>query len=244
MSQTIQQVVILAGGLGTRLGELSRQTPKPVIPVAGKPYLEWQIELLRGHGLREFLLLTGYRAEQIEAYFGDGSRWQVSISYSREPEPLGTAAALKLAEPKLRDRFLLMNGDTFFPFDYTAFVRQAETQPHCAWLVAVPRRALGTNPPRGNVGLDADAGQVVEYVRGGRDGLDFVHAGIFVLDRSWLTLMRGGQGQAIEAALCPPLLERGLLRAFVCRERFYDMGTPQQLQELENFLKSYHGRSK
>lgn len=243
MSSLAQQVVIFAGGLGTRLGERTRLTPKPIIPVAGKPYLEWQIELLKSHGFREFLLLTGHLGEQIEQHFGDGDRWGVRVLYSREPKPLGTAGALQLAASKLQDRFLLMNGDTFFPFDYSAFARQATTRDQSAWLVAVPRYVLGADAPRGNVRLDADGQSVVEYVRGGQESFEFVHAGMFVLGRLWLSLIPGGEGLAIEAALCPPLIERGLLRAFVVNERFYDMGTPQQLDELESFLKSYRRRS-
>jgi NDP-sugar pyrophosphorylase family protein len=244
MKSVTRQVVILAGGLGTRLAERTRQKPKPIIPVAGKAYLEWQIELLRGHGLRDFLLLTGYRAEQIEAHFGNGNRWGVKISYSREPQPLGTAAALRLAEPKIGEHFLLMNGDTFFPIDYTAFLRRADSTPDNVWLVAVPKSQLGPSPPQGNVGLDKGQLSVIEYVRGGRENLDFVHAGMFVLSRSWLSQMQGGAGASVESALCPALIKANALRAYVCNERFYDMGTPQQLQELEVFLTSYQRKSK
>jgi NDP-sugar pyrophosphorylase family protein len=108
----------------------------------------------------------------------------------------------------------------------------------------VPRAQLEPGAPRGNVGLDATGTRVVEYVRGGRDGLAFVHAGMFVLNRSRLSLLPSGGGVAVEAALCPALIERDLLRAHVVNQRFYDMGTPQQLQELDDFLKSYQGRSK
>jgi D-glycero-D-manno-heptose 1,7-bisphosphate phosphatase len=236
VSDPLQQVVIFAGGLGTRLGERTRQTPKPIIPVAGKAYLEWQIEMLSEWGFRKFLLLTGYLAEQIEGYFGDGTRWNVKVEYSHEPMPLGTAAALRLSEPKLHNRFLLMNGDTFFPMNYSAFLQAAATEPGKAWLVAVPRNVLEPGAPRGNVELDASQRRVTGYVRGGRDDLDFVHAGMFCLQRSMLANMQQGEGLSVEMALCPSLIEQDRLRAFVCHERFYDMGTPQQLQELDAFL--------
>ncbi|MSR64185.1 MAG: hypothetical protein EXS18_00190 [Verrucomicrobiae bacterium] len=244
MSSLVKQVVIFCGGLGSRLGDLTKQIPKPIIPVAGKPYLEWQIESLRAHGLTDFKLLTGYLAEQIEDYFGDGRRWQVKISYSREPKPLGTTAALKRAEPGLCQRFLLMNGDTFFPMDYTQFLRKADAEADKVWLVAVPARVLGSDTRRGNTALDEASGRVTEYVRGGRDDLDFVHAGMFALDRSWLAQMQGEEGVSVESALCPSLIERDLLRAFVVRERFYDMGTPKQLRELDEFLTSYRRKLK
>src|ERR1051325_5314864 len=143
-TQPVRQVVIFAGGLGSRLGELTRRTPKPMISVAGRPYLEWQIELLRAQGLRDFLLLTCYLADQIEEYFGDGNRWNVRIKSSREPQPLGTAAALKLAESRLSERFLLMNGDTFFPMDYTALLDRADRISTTAWMVVVPKNVFDT----------------------------------------------------------------------------------------------------
>ena len=244
MSELVQQVVILAGGLGTRLAERTKLRPKPLMPVAGKPYLEWQIELLKESGFRDLLLLTGYLAEQIENHFRDGSQWHVRIAYSRELKSLGTAAALKLARPKLQEKFLVMNGDTFFPFDYSAFIRRAVERDDCVWMVVVPGRCLAPNAPRGNVCLDVDGERVVRYVRGGRDDLDFVHAGMFVLARSQLSLMGSEEGLALEAALYPPLIELGLLRAFVCQERFFDMGTPQQLDELEAFLSRKKARER
>src|SRR6266850_1928299 len=83
-------VAILAGGFGTRLGELTRGLPKPMIPIGGRPYLERVIDSFARCGLRDIVLLTGHQAEVIEQHFGDGERFGVRITYSRETEPLGT----------------------------------------------------------------------------------------------------------------------------------------------------------
>ena len=105
------QTVILAGGLGTRLGALTRKIPKPMAPVAGMPYLEHQLRLLERQSLRDVLLLTGYLGDQIESYFGNGGQLGLRIRYSRERRPLGTGGALREARRLLDQSFLLMYGD-------------------------------------------------------------------------------------------------------------------------------------
>src|SRR6267378_2778935 len=100
-------VAILAGGFGTRLGELTRGLPKPMIPIAGRPYLERVMESFARCGLRDIVLLTGYRSEVIEEHFGDGERFGVRIAYSRETEPLGTGGAIREARALLGERFVM-----------------------------------------------------------------------------------------------------------------------------------------
>ncbi|HEX7681733.1 MAG TPA: sugar phosphate nucleotidyltransferase, partial [Thermoanaerobaculia bacterium] len=98
-------VAILAGGFGTRLGDLTRGLPKPMIPIGGRPYLERVIESFARCNLRDIVLLTGHRAEVIEEHFGDGARFGVRIAYSRETEPLGTGGAIREARALLGERF-------------------------------------------------------------------------------------------------------------------------------------------
>src|SRR3954447_18395096 len=109
------QVVILAGGLGTRLWPLTGQIPKPMAPVGGVPYLEHQLRLLRTQGLHDVLILTAYLGNQIENYFKDGRRVGLHIRYSREPEPLGTGGALRNAMHMLDDAFIVIYGDSYLP---------------------------------------------------------------------------------------------------------------------------------
>ena len=112
------QAVILAGGLGTRLRPLTKTVPKPMVPVGGTPYLEYQLRLLREQAITDIVLLTGYLGEQIEEHFGDGSRFGLSIRYSREDSPLGTGGALRIAKPLLADSFLVIYGDSYLPIQY------------------------------------------------------------------------------------------------------------------------------
>ncbi|MCX6904909.1 MAG: HAD-IIIA family hydrolase [Verrucomicrobia bacterium] len=115
----IGQVVILAGGQGTRLKDRLGDLPKPMIPIAGKPLLEHQIELARQHGLARVLMFVCHRADLIAAHFGDGSRWGLRVEYVLEKEPLGTAGAVWAGLDKLEDQFVVIYGDTMVNVDLT-----------------------------------------------------------------------------------------------------------------------------
>src|ERR1043166_4772379 len=107
------QMVILAGGLGTRLGEMTKNIPKSMVPVLGKPFLQHQIELASGQGIERFLLCIGHYGEQIKDYFQDGAKFGVQISYSEEGNKLlGTGGALKHAAAYLEEQFFLMWGES------------------------------------------------------------------------------------------------------------------------------------
>lgn len=116
------KAVLLAGGKGTRLAPYTTVLPKPLIPVGEMPILEILIRQLKRSDFREIILSVGYLRGLLEAYFGDGSKWGIDISYSREEMPLGTAGPLVLI-PDLTETFLLMNGDLLTTLDYTAMVQ-------------------------------------------------------------------------------------------------------------------------
>src|SRR5258708_17453675 len=109
--RTPTKVAILCGGLGTRLGALTGDLPKPMVVVAGRPFLERIVESFVSCGIRDLCLLVGYRAEVIASHFGDGSRFGARIEYSREAQPLGTGGAIRDARRYLGERLLLTYGD-------------------------------------------------------------------------------------------------------------------------------------
>jgi mannose-1-phosphate guanylyltransferase / phosphomannomutase len=111
------QVVILAGGRGTRLGEHARTVPKPMVTIGGRPNLEHQLLLARRYGFKNVLFLVSHLADRIEAHFGDGRSLGAEISYCIEDPPLGTAGALCHADALLQDRFLVLYGDVFVECD-------------------------------------------------------------------------------------------------------------------------------
>jgi NDP-sugar pyrophosphorylase family protein len=116
------QAIILAGGKGTRLAPYTTVFPKPLMPIGDMPILEIVIRQLKKHGFTKVVLAVGHLAGLIEAYFGDGSKWGVEITYSREDEPLGTAGPLALIDD-LDDNFLVMNGDLLTNIDYSDLMR-------------------------------------------------------------------------------------------------------------------------
>ena len=124
------KVVIMAGGKGTRIASVKSDVPKPMIPICGKPILEWQIDDLKACGLTDITLVIGYLGHVIKDYFGDGSKFGVNISYFVEERPLGTAGAL-FKMPELTEDFLLLCGDVILDVDFNRFIDFHRT--HKAW---------------------------------------------------------------------------------------------------------------
>ena len=215
-AQSAVTVAILAGGLGTRLGSIAREVPKPMVEVAGKPFLEHVIDSFATRGLRDFVLLTGHLGEVIEAHFGDGSRFNVRIAYSRETQPIGTGGALREARSLLSARFLLTYGDVLRRFDYDRFVAN-----HIGACLAVyPRLA------EGNTALSD--GVVTRFDKSAPE-LPFVDAGFCVMPASVIDLIPREGPASFEQTVFPQLAQRRELAAEVVNYDFVEIGTPDAL---------------
>lgn len=116
--EKVRQAVILAGGLGSRLRPFTEVIPKPLLPIGEKSVLEIQIYRLKKYGFNEIYMATNYKSEYIENFFGDGSRYGVKLTISKEKKPLGTAGPLTLLKDKLKEPFLVMNGDILTLLDF------------------------------------------------------------------------------------------------------------------------------
>ncbi|HSC45745.1 MAG TPA: nucleotidyltransferase family protein [Candidatus Acidoferrum sp.] len=235
-----KQAVILAGGLGTRMRPITETIPKPMIAVAGKPFLQQQLELLRDRGIRRSLLLVAYLGEQIEEYFGSGEKIGCEVEYSYEPEPLGTGGALKNAESKLQEWFLLVNGDTFLDIDYAKLARDFMAAECSAMIVAYekPDQAATEIPASvlpGNLKLGSD-GMVAGYQKKNAETWRHIDAGVIALKREILQMLPAGKKCSLEEEIFPQLIARGEMRAWVTHEPFYDMGSPAGLAALEKKL--------
>jgi NDP-sugar pyrophosphorylase family protein len=231
------QVVILAGGLGTRLQPLTAQVPKPMVPVAGVPYLEHQLRLLARQSLGEIVMLTGYLGEQIEAYFGDGRRLGLRIRYCREAKPMGTGGAIREARGWLAESFLVIYGDSYLPIEYYE-VGRSLAHAGAAAVMAVYHDTLGETNVRPNVAV-AEDGAVVRYDKrapAGASGLEYIEAGVLALRRTVLDLLPPAGAVSLEEETFPMLVERRWLFAYPTGQRFYDMGTPERLKAIEEYL--------
>jgi dTDP-glucose pyrophosphorylase/histidinol phosphatase-like enzyme len=233
------QVVILAGGKGTRLGELTRSVPKPMVPLAGKPIIEYQIELARDCGFTQLVLLTGHLGEVIENYFRDGRDWGVSIRYCRESVPLGTAGALKEIEDRLEDDFLVFYGDMVMNVDLGELARFHAAHRSLATLVVHPNN----HPEESDlVELDAD-GRVKAFHPKPRTGERYyrncANAALYVLTRGLLPFIPQGQLSDIGRDILPGVVQAGhTLWGYDTPEYIEDVGTPLRLGETERDIVS------
>src|SRR4030081_595363 len=132
------QAVILVGGQGTRLRPLTSTVPKPVVQLVDRPFISYMLEWLRGHGIDDVIMSCGFLADGVRAVLGDGSALGLRLRFVEEPEPRGTAGAVKLAEPMLDERFLMLNGDVLTDIDLTAQMQQHEQTGARGTLALVP----------------------------------------------------------------------------------------------------------
>jgi NDP-sugar pyrophosphorylase family protein len=223
-------VAVLCGGFGTRLGELTRDLPKPMLPIAGRPYLEHVLASFASRGLRELALLTGFKHEVIENHFGDGSAFGMHIQYSRETEPLGTGGALREARALLGDRFVLTFGDVLRWFDYDRFVQQ-----HTGNCLAVyPRIYLGNT--------EVEHGRVTRFDKRAPE-LPFIDAGFSVMHTHTLDLLAPTGACSFEEIVYATLARRGKLAAEIVNHDFYDIGTPEELARTRAALETESEKS-
>jgi NDP-sugar pyrophosphorylase family protein len=225
-------VCILAGGLGTRLGARVLDTPKPLLEVAGQPFLIHQLRLLASHGAREVVLCVGYRGERIVERIGEEC-CGVHVSYSRDGPGLdGTLGAIRRALPLLGRRFLVMYGDTYLRIDYAAVA--------AAWRASGLPATMSVlrNEGRWDVSnaLYAD-GRVLAYdKREPRPEMGWIDYGLSGLERRALDfapLETRDLSQLFHLLAC-----EGLLHGVEATERFFEIGTPAALAETDSFLRS------
>jgi N-acetyl-alpha-D-muramate 1-phosphate uridylyltransferase len=225
-------VCILAGGLGTRLGEHVRDTPKPMLDVAGEPFLVHQLRLLASHGAREVVLCVGYLGHAIQAGIGE-ERFGIRIRYSFDgPELDGTLGAIRRALPLLGERFLVVNGDTYLPVDYRA-AAEAWRASGLPALMSVLRNE--GRHERSNAVYDE--GLVVAYdKRVHEPAMLWVDCGLGGLRAR--ALQSAPDSERDLAGLFGRLARERLLCGFEASERYYEIGTPAALAETDAFLRA------
>lgn len=226
------QVVILAWGLWTRLRPITETIPKPMVEVDGRPYLEHQINMIKNYGFTQFLLLVGYLWNQIEEYFGNGEKFWISIEYNYEKELLGTGGALKLAEEKLEEKFLLIYGDSYLDYDYHKLIKFGEEWWYTLTLTAYDNQE-DTNVLNN---LEVRNGKVLQYKKWIKDSsLNLVEAGVLYVRKSILNELPKNTIISLEEGVFPALIEKGALWAYSVTTRFYDIGTFERLEVFKDF---------
>jgi mannose-1-phosphate guanylyltransferase len=216
--------VILVGGQGTRLRPLTSAVPKPVVRLVDRPFIAFMLEWLREHGVDDVIMSCGFLADRIRSVLGDGSQLRVRLRYVEELEPRGTAGALKLAEPMLDERFLMLNGDVLTDIDLTAQIAQHEAAGASATLALVP---VPDPSAYGVVVLreDRSVREFVEKPSSNDVGSNLISAGAYVLERDILALVPPNRNVSIEREVWPLLVDDGLY-GFPSDSYWLDIGTP------------------
>ena len=229
------QVVILAGGLGTRLRPLTEVVPKPMVPVQGRPFLEYIVAHLAAQGLRRMLFLVGYLGERVRDHFGAGSGFGVTIEYAWEKAPMGTGGALRAALPQLEEDFLLLYGDSFLPIDYPAVANSFRRSQLTALMVVYDNRT-GDTGVQNNTAI-GPTGLVTCYRKGVDDSeLQYVEAGVLCLNREVVRGIPAQKVVSLEHEIFPTLISQRRMGSAVTTQRFFDIGTPTRLDKFSNSL--------
>ena len=224
--------VILCGGQGQRLRPVLRDRPKPLAEVGGRPFLEWLLLALRTAGVRHSVLATGYMGEAIERALGNGRRFDLELTYSHEPEPLGTAGALRLAAGHARSSpVLVLNGDSYCRFQLDRMLA-VHRERHAAATLWLQREADAGR--FGSVEVDGD-GKIVRFLEKADDPAALISCGVYLVERAVIDTIPTGRAVSLERDVFPGLAGHDLY-GVVGSGTFLDIGTPQALAKADNLL--------
>ena len=234
----MQTAVILAGGKGTRLATVRKDIPKPMMPLLDKPLLQYQIELLAEHGFTNVWLIVGHLHEQIQEYFGNGSRFGIDIQYFIEEMPLGTVGGVKALETHLTEPFLVFYGDVMMNMDLEKLVLFHQNKGADATLVVHPN-----DHPYDSDLLDVDGQDRVTafYPKPHPEGSRYrnlVNAAAYVFHPSVLTKLEAGVKADFGKDIFPWLYKELKVYAYNTPEYLKDMGTPDRLSKVEQAISS------
>jgi D-glycero-alpha-D-manno-heptose 1-phosphate guanylyltransferase len=231
-------VLILAGGLGTRLRSVFDSGPKSMAPVGGRPFLEYLLLQVSRAGFQKLLLCVGYGWQQIEEWAGNGTKWGLRINYSIEPEPRGTAGAVRLAAELIdNETFLVLNGDSFLALDLTELL-QTHLQSD-AWATIALAKVQDSS--RYGAVVLTSTGQIEAFLEkeastlGQSAGECLVNGGIYAFNKSVLDLVPDLRAVSLEREIFPQLLAKGV-KGFVSDGYFIDIGLPEDLQRAQREL--------
>jgi NDP-sugar pyrophosphorylase family protein len=224
---------ILAGGKATRLGALSAERPKALMNVAGRAFIDHQLELLKRHGIRRVVLCIGHFGEQIERHVGDGTRYGLSVRYAYDgPVLQGTAGAIRDAVEHLGDVCWVLYGDSYLDFEYAGVADAFGARPEPALMTVFRNEGRWDTS---NVSFDGR--RVTRYDKRSPDpSMQFIDYGATLLRRAGIERIPA-QGPSDLAELYAQLAEEGSLAGYEIGRRFYEIGSAEGLAELDRFLR-------
>ena len=216
------KAVILAGGFGTRLRPITYSCPKPMLPVGGRPFLEYLMNFLKTYGITDVILCLHYLAERVSEYFGDGTNFGLRIKYSVEKEPLGTAGAIKNVEDFLDESFLVLNGDTYMDLNLQEMLSFHRN-----------KKALGTialvkvkDPLRYGVVNVSEDRRITSFSEKAYANEGYVNAGVYIFEKRILDYIPNHVKVSLEREILSKLLNDERLYGFLSEGYFIDIGVP------------------
>lgn len=245
------QVVVLMGGLGTRLKEYTKDCPKPLVEVEGRPFFDHSLRLLMHHGFKKFLFLIGYRAQMIEDYYGDGSSLGISITYCYDgKELLGTGGAVRRAYDLLEDDFLLMYGDSFMDIDYEETLYRYFEGKSRGMRALMTVLKNGNRFDKSNVIMDGTEIKLYDKMNMTPE-MDYIDYGVCVYEKKLfedeyikdiVDIPKGSDGGMADIKFDIALIQNKLsidkqIAAHIVTKRFYEIGSPASLNEFREYVR-------
>ena len=232
------EVVILAGGRGTRLRKILKDIPKPMAPIGGHPFLEYMIHFLKKFKIQRIILSTGYMSSTIESYFGNGKKWDVDIVYSYESQPLGTGGAIKKAAKLVYDEdFIVLNGDTLVDIDMYEFINFHRFHKAMLTMALVEVQDISEY---GSVKVSSDK-RITKFMEKNVTGKGIINGGIYAINRLIAESIPEGN-ISLEEEILPALAEsKSALYGFMTGQTLIDIGTPDKYIELHNNPEKLYG---
>lgn len=227
------KAVILAGGLGTRLKPFTETIPKPLLPIGEKAILEIQIERLKKYGFDEIYLATNYKSEYIEGFFGDGSRYGVSLKISKETQRLGTAGPLSLLKKELDEPFIVMNGDILTLIDFKKMYDFALSR-NCPLTIAIKKEI--TPFAFGNIKFEND---FVTFIEEKPDLVHFILAGIYVMTPKVFDRIPESKYYGMDQLITQYLSENINVAKYEMSEYWLDIGRMNDYEQAQDIYEKH-----
>ena len=225
-------LAILAGGLATRLGPLTRDLPKCLIEINGKPFIDWQLDLLVDAGYRHFIFCLSYKSEMVQSHLGNGQKWGSHFEYSLDgAEQLGTGGAIVNALPKLGEAFGVIYGDSYLPIDYKNVEQSFEESDNSALMTVYENKGRFDSS-----NVEFSQGVLINYQKGIHDPrMEYIDYGLTYFKSEALSGWSGSTTFDL-SAVCHDLASKGKLGGLEVFERFYEVGSISGIDDLSKYL--------
>ena len=233
------QAIILAGGLGSRLGNLVKDTPKPFLKVNDNPFILKIVERLISQGIKDIIFCLGYKPKKIIDFFGNGSKWGIKVSYVIENKLMGTAGAIRGAYKKITKlNAIVLNGDSFCYFDIPNLLKQHYLNNADATL-----SVLRTNNPK-KYGLvvfneNMKINRFIEKTNKYKKKINYINAGVYVIKKNLIKRINDTRPVSLEKDFFPKILDRNIQAFIIKNNKFIDIGTRNSLKKVIFFFNKH-----